>query len=95
MKFFCVLLFVVASVVVKAADIWDDGEDHSQHCHIDGYPTIHINIGESFDLPGACLKLQCKQFDLFEAVNICETTPNTKENAAFADALVKSQKCPK
>lgn len=43
--------------------------DHSNHCHIDGYPTIHVNIGDHIDLPGACLRLLCKTTDLFEAVN--------------------------
>lgn len=39
------------------------------HCHIDGYPTIHANFGDSIELPGACLKLLCKEYDLFEAIN--------------------------
>ncbi|KAI4471077.1 tbc1 domain family member gtpase-activating protein [Holotrichia oblita] len=69
--------------------------NHSQHCHIDGYPTIHLNFGESIELPGACLKLLCKQFDLFEAINTCESEPNSKPNVEFATALVKGQKCPK
>ncbi|KAI4471072.1 tbc1 domain family member gtpase-activating protein [Holotrichia oblita] len=97
MKFLCFLVVLVASALcVSCADKkWDDNEDHSQHCHIDGYPTIHLNFGESIELPGACLKLLCKQFDLFEAINTCESEPNSKPNVEFATALVKGQKCPK
>nr|XP_022911622.1 uncharacterized protein LOC111422637 isoform X2 [Onthophagus taurus] len=89
-KAFSLVFLAVIGLVVTAPH---DDDDHSKHCHIDGFPTIHVNIGETIQLPGACLKLICQESDQFEVVGSCNQKPNSPENVDFAKKLVAGEKC--